>query len=378
MTKYRKLLLICVLVILLSAPGCLSNWEITLSNTKGFVDTLNKNSVTLHINNSIEVVDSIQLGQLFYASGFSLIDEITITEKSGESQLFTWDEIAENTTINKTGVVNIGDAEIKPLNITITLSPLLNDISYSILDISPTVVAALGMHGLENAEGQSLIKSNEQYKQVVMILMDGVQFEKFNTMVEDNLLPFFNNQGNINMGLTVYPPITTSATAALLTSQTPEKNGVFGYGYRSTDQTTLFDLAVQNNLSVIAIEGASLPFNLRNADTSLSGDQDGNGYSDDNVMINSLETIQNNLPDLLYIHFHEVDDMGHAFGENSFEYENALIRVDNYIEQIYKALPAHTLVIIFADHGMHTTLDGGNHGNLIAHDLIIPIILITK
>ncbi len=70
--------------------------------------------------------------------------------------------------------------------------------------------------------------------------------------------------------------------------------------------------------------------------------------------------------------------MGHSFGENSEEYENALIRVDSYIEQIYQSLPEQTLVIIFSDHGMHTTQNGGNHGTLTAFDLIIPIILLTK
>ncbi len=59
----------------------------------------------------------------------------------------------------------------------------------------------------------------------------------------------------------------------------------------------------------IAVEGASLPFNLRNAEVILSGDRDNNGWSDDNVYLNAVEVIQNNLPHLLYIHFHEIDDM---------------------------------------------------------------------
>jgi hypothetical protein len=35
-------------------------------------------------------------------------------------------------------------------------------------------------------------------------------------------------------------------------------------------------------------------------------------------------------------------------------------------------------MIIFADHGMHTTNEGGNHGTLTADDLIIPIIFLEK
>jgi len=164
----------------------------------------------------------------------------------------------------------------------------------------------------------------------------------------------------------------------VLTGTNPLKNGVYGYGYRSTELKTLFDLAVENGKNVIAVEGASLPFNLRNAETTLSGDRDGNGYSDDNVFTNSLEVIQSNMPDLLYIHFHEIDDMGHSYGPDSKEYESALIRVDGYLENIFEALPENTFIIIFADHGMHATQGGGNHGTLTAADLIIPIIYLEK
>ena len=129
---------------------------------------------------------------------------------------------------------------------------------------------------------------------------------------------------------------------------------------------------------MVAVEGASLPFNLRNAAVILSGDKDGNGYSDDNVFQNALDVIQNNLPTLLYVHFHEIDDMGHSYGENSAEYETALISVDHYIAQLIAALPAETLVVITADHGMHTTSDGGNHGTLTAADMLIPITIILK
>lgn len=377
MTKLLKLF-ICVLLVILTTIGCTSRWEIAVNDSSGNLNTITKKSVGIHIDNSVEEVESIPLGQLLYASGFSLIDQIKITDQYGIDTIYNWDDISEYTTINESGVILIEDVEITADIITVSESPLLNEISYSIMDISPTAASVLGLPALSNAQGQNVILENENWNQVVMILMDGVQYEKFSTMVNDGFLPFFKNQDNINMGLTVYPPITTSATAALLTGTNPEQNGVFGYGYRSTELTTLFDLAVNNGLSVVAVEGASLPFNLRNAETILSGDKDGNGFSDDNVLSNSLEIIQNKLPDLLYIHFHEVDDMGHSYGENSMEYEDALIRVDNYIEQIYQSLPEYTLIIIFADHGMHTTSDGGNHGTLTAHDLIIPIIFITK
>jgi predicted AlkP superfamily pyrophosphatase or phosphodiesterase len=70
--------------------------------------------------------------------------------------------------------------------------------------------------------------------------------------------------------------------------------------------------------------------------------------------------------------------MGHSYGPESKEYQDALVRVDTYISEIYKALPDYTFIVIFADHGMHTTPEGGNHGTLVASDLIIPILFLEK
>ena len=70
--------------------------------------------------------------------------------------------------------------------------------------------------------------------------------------------------------------------------------------------------------------------------------------------------------------------MGHGFGPDSPEYQQALVRVDVYLEDIYTKLPEDSLIAIFADHGMHATLDGGNHGTLTPDDLIIPILFIKK
>jgi predicted AlkP superfamily pyrophosphatase or phosphodiesterase len=48
------------------------------------------------------------------------------------------------------------------------------------------------------------------------------------------------------------------------------------------------------------------------------------------------------------------------------------------VGQLLDALPAGTLVVIFADHGMHQVEEEGrlgNHGNLIERDMFIPIIV---
>ena len=68
-----------------------------------------------------------------------------------------------------------------------------------------------------------------------------------------------------------------------------------------------------------------------------------------------LEQYQNR-PFFLFVHFGEIDQKGHEFGENSKEYNDALIAVDAWSGKILEKLKAlrlydRTLVYITADHG---------------------------
>ena len=376
MTKTKLLTILNIVLFSLALSACQPGWQIKLISNDQTIGVVTALDVKFYLEKSDEDEAAIPLGQLFYANGFLLIDEIELVSEEMESTSYIWDEISPSATISDSGRVVIDNMTFFPENIAIIESGLASELELSILDIAPTMAHVLDLPGFEDALGE--VSYEAEFERGIMVLLDGLQYKKLNTLVDAGVLPFFEHINEINQGLTVYPPVTTSATAAVLTGTNPLKNGVYGHGYRSTDLKTLFDLAVENGKTVIAVEGASLPFNLRNAETILSGDRDGNGYSDDNVFTNSLDVIQFNMPDLMYIHFHEIDDMGHSYGPDSKEYESAIVRVDGYLENIYEALPENTFIIIFADHGMHTTQDGGNHGTLIAADLIIPIIYLEK
>ncbi|QRN83707.1 alkaline phosphatase family protein [Chloroflexota bacterium] len=376
MPTRKKLLLPILILLLFIGTACQATWAITINENSDAVSSITADNVAFYIDTSDEEIQTVPLGQFFFDNGFTLIDQITLTMENTESLTFIWDEIAEETTLSPNGTLTIGEVAYQPTSIEVTPSKRLSGVDLSILDISPTVLSALGLPSLPEAHGQPQLTTSAQ--QVVIILTDGTQYDKLQSMVAAGEQPFFASQDKINCGISIYPPITTSASAALFTSTIAANNGVYGYGYRSTELTTLFDIVTDNGKMAIAVEGASLPFNLRNAEVILSGDRDNNGWSDDNVYLNAMEVIQNNLPHLLYIHFHEIDDMGHEYGDNSPEYETALIRVDGYIADIVDMLPSDTLIIILADHGMHTTADGGNHGTLTAADMLIPVTFIQK
>ena len=87
------------------------------------------------------------------------------------------------------------------------------------------------------------------------------------------------------------------------------------------------------------------------------------------------------MPRLLWIHFHGIDDYGHTYGPADLKVDEKIVEVNGYLEQIYSALPENTLIIFFADHGMHAVHEegrSGNHGHLIPEDMLVPVIIKTK
>jgi len=132
---------------------------------------------------------------------------------------------------------------------------------------------------------------------------------------------------------------------------------------------------------VVAIEGESLSLGLRNADVQLSGDRDGNGSTDDNVLVNALAVLEEGMPDLFYVHFHGIDDAGHSYGPGAPEERVRIGQVDAAVGELVKAMPRGTLVIILADHGMHRGDElgrPGDHGHLIERDMFIPVFIVSR
>jgi len=370
-----KIILLLSFVFLFSA--CKPAWKIEVFEDGRNIGVINQESVKFYIDNYQEETSEIPLGQMLYDLGYTLVDEITFISESEASLTYVWDEIGETATIQESGEITLEDDKMISADQIEIDAPSISNY-YSIMDIAPTIAYAFNLPELPNANGQVRLTESGIWDHAVMIFLDGLNYDILTSLIDTGKLPFFEQLNGVQQGITVFPPITTSSSAALLTSTLPKENKVYGYGYRMTTSKTLFDLFAENGKTVIAVEGHSLAFNLRNAETILSGDRDENGITNDNVFENSLEVIRSDMPDLLYIHFHDIDDMGHQFGPFSPEYETTIIQVDSYLEEIFTRLPEDTLIAIFADHGMHKTEDGGNHGTLTAPDLIIPIIFIEK
>lgn len=322
---------------------------------------------------------ALLLDRVFYESGYQLIENVRLVSADGGEQSFEWALVAFDTWLMKDGRIKMGDQwfTIARIQVEPPLSYFM--VEASILDIAPTAAAALGMPAPAEAVGTALL--DQSYQQVLLLYLDGFGYWRVNEAIEQGLSPYLAMLEPPKMALTTFPPRTQVSSASVLTGAPPSVHGVTGRNTRKTETQTLFDVAVQQGLSVQAVEGNALSFELRNAQFKLSGDRNGDGKTDDEVLANTLAVLEAGQPDLLWVHFHGIDDVGHRYGPGAPE-EQAMIRfVDQAVEQILDNLKPDTLVIIFADHGMH--LEGnegrqGNHGNLIEEDMLIPIFLVVR
>ncbi len=249
----------------------------------------------------------------------------------------------------------------------------------SLLDIAPTVAAVLRLPTPQAAVGRPLLPLVEGVnlpQRIALIFLDGFGYMRYTEALAAGLIPQLAALEAPALGMAAYQPCTVVGSATVLTSAPPEVTGVAARGTRSTETETFFDVVAAAGLRGVAVEGDALAFNLRNAEIMLSGDRDGNGGTDDNVLANALNVLTAGMPDVLWVHFHGIDDAGHTYGPDSPEERAKIAEVDAAVGALLAALPPQTPVVMFADHGMHTVAEEGrlgNHGLLIARDMLVPV-----
>lgn len=363
---WRKLALLALLLALLTA--C-QPWAVDVAAPGGATVTLRR--ADLRALPSDEAPDNaVWLERALWEQGHALIEDLRITDAGGATRTFAWP--VEAAWYEDDRLIIAGEA-LTPRAIEVT-PPEHPAITAHITDLAPTAAAALGLPAPEAATGASL--DAPPAERVLLLFLDGFGYVRYEEALAQGDIPTLASLAPPQVGLTVYPPCTTVASAALLTGAYPQGNGVIERGVRTTEAETLFDVATAAGLDVVAVEGYALAFNLRNADVQLSGDYDGNGFTGDNVRANALAVLADGMPDLLWVHFHDIDDAGHTYGPGTPEERAAIRLVDAAVGDILAATPPGTLVLIFADHGMHPVAEDGrlgNHGHLIPRDMLIPV-----
>ena len=380
--SWRTLLFLQALVLAVCLVGCGPSWEVSLSRPDGsafLVDAALLGELE-EFAEPVEGQQAIPLERVLVSAGHAAVDTLRVVrEDGGAESRFEWKLIADRAWWLSDGSLLIGESRLRASHVEVEPSALLGQVEASITDIAPTVCTVLGLPLPSQATGTSLQEA--QADRVVLVFMDGFGHVRYTEALAEGLIPGLEAMGEPLLALTTYPPITSVSTASFLTGAPPSVHGVDTRGIRKTETETLFDVAASAGLKVVAVEGESLAFELRNAELQLSADFDGNGSTDDNVLASALGVLSDGAPDLLFVHFHGIDDAGHSYGPGAQEERATIQKEDEAVGRLIESLPQGTLVIVFADHGMHEVHEEGrlgNHGHLVDRDMFVPILLVRK
>ena len=250
-----------------------------------------------------------------------------------------------------------------------------------------TVYAAAGQIKFENVEGVYLTNNyqsitNAYYhmieylgndEKVMAVLLDGFSYNQFKMADNEDRIPFLSKYF-IYPALSVFTPVTNSGFAAIITGQNPDINGVHDRSIRKMNVDSIFQYALDNSKNSILLEGDIKILNTE-IEPELHIDMNKNGDRDDEVYSSSLKAAKENY-DLIFIHFHGIDDRGHSFGPYSLETMNYIQSIDEYLQNLSQVWDGN--IIIVPDHGMHETYEGGGHGICNQSDMVVPYFIKQK
>jgi hypothetical protein len=326
-----------------------------------------------------EETEGVPVEALLWLAGYALVERVVAVEADGARHEYEWAQVADRAEWLDNGTLSIAGETFRAASLEVSVPLEREQVQASITDLAPTAAAALGLPAPAEATGKVL--GADAASHVLLLVLDGFGYRLFEQARDEGAVPKLAALGEPLMGVTTYPPSTSVSMASLLTGAPPQVHGVDVRGERKTETETLLDVVGAAGRQAVVVEGEALPFNMPGATLKLSGDRDGNGSTDDNVLANALAVVEEGMPDLLFVHFHGIDDAGHTYGPGSTEQLSVIQEMDGAVEKLIRAVPSDTLVLVLADHGMHQVQEEGrlgNHGHLVEEDMLIPIWVTRK
>lgn len=206
---------------------------------------------------------------------------------------------------------------------------------------------------------------------VLFILLDGFGYHQYKYAVENGYLPFLGMQPETTKALSVYKPVTNAGLAAIITGKNPIESGIYSRKQRELKVDSIFKFAQDLEKKTMYIEG-NIGILQTEIEPVLNLDRNEDGFTDDEVFQSTMDAIEKDY-NFIFTHFHGIDDCGHTYGDLSIETMEFIKRVDAYVEDIVSNWKGK--VIITADHGMHSTENGGDHGEFRHEDMVVPYII---
>lgn len=355
------------LFFILIAQGCIDSgvsadqdWSIAL-NDGSVIDSdlygqLKNNEVSVGPDNGI------LLEFFLYYNGLYPVDSITLNNVT-----YDWDNLAYDSRLD-IPVYVLPDGDI-----------LCNGTRYDVTNMSVKTADKPSERNkdVEPSILYSLNLSNEpglwQYKadRVVVFYVDGMGLTRYEDAKALGLIPNMTSLGVPIKACCMYPSISEVNSKALVTGLPP----TLGDGYfRSTPTVgdTVLDKAGMAGIDAVWVCGSRTPLIINQ--TIYNTDKNGNGNQDDEAVAEAIRQYDNGSR-LIFVHINSPDKVTHNLGPYSDGGRETLRYADTLIGDAISHMEQGTLVIIYADHGHHTTVAGGNHGTLIEDDMFVPIIV---
>ncbi|ACB83930.1 alkaline phosphatase family protein [Natranaerobius thermophilus] len=207
-----------------------------------------------------------------------------------------------------------------------------------------------------------------QDEQVLLILIDGLGYHQYEYAIDNGYAPFLKELPAPEKAMVTYPPVTPVNVASSLTGELPHINGVYKRGIRRTEVPTIFGYCEDHGKKSTAIIGPKGTIELE-IDPILSMDGNDDGSTDYEKTENALNEMSKDY-DLMFVHYKDVDIVGHDYGDMAEETMEAIAWNDKLVEELVTTWEGK--VIIYADHGMHETEEGGDHNSLMTEDMFMP------
>jgi Type I phosphodiesterase / nucleotide pyrophosphatase len=355
-----------ILLLFAMACGCVggqAQWSITINGDSAH--TINS-SVYASIAASSETIngtEGVTLEEFLYLFG---VYPVTSVDIAGHT--YDWEWFASTTDsdtpvlVLPNGSIFDGEHFLKADNIVVNAT---EKPAHSSLDIEPSMLYALGLGG--NA---TLI--HEKSGQVVLFYVDALGYERYEQAKSAGVIGNITSLGQPERITPVYPSVSIVNSKTLVSGLAPDasKGNLRGY---FPDGPTILDSVYANGMTGYWIDGKTSPVNLGDY-IIYRPSLDHDGYEADEVVSEAIQKYDNGA-NLLFVHFKDTDSVAHADGPYSSQSMAALKFADEQIGRMLLDLNPGTMVIVYADHGGHTTFDGGNHGTLIPEDMIIPFIV---
>lgn len=212
----------------------------------------------------------------------------------------------------------------------------------------------------------------EKNEKVLLVYIDGFSYQQYLKATGSGFAPFLESVAKADVAASIYEPVTNAGFAAMITGKAPVENGIYSRKQRELRVQSIFGKIQDMGKTALLIEG-DIQIIKTETEPMLHVDGNSDGMKDDEIFESAFKNTQEGY-DFLMVHFHNVDEKGHDFGDMSEKTMEAIRQIDEYISLLAKNW--HGEIIISSDHGMHSVGDEGSHGDFRFEDLIVPYLII--